>query len=129
DVVVDDSLFSRSSFGVFLRTLSGTVQGTIERCRFADGGDGVMASTNSNVVIRDSVATGNTTAGFFSGAGSSQLDVENSLVTHNNAGLRSAFGGMRVSQTTIEENTTGLFTTFGGTIASFGNNRLAGNGT
>ena len=35
---------------------------------------------------------------------------------------------MRVSETTIEENGTGVFTNFGGTIASFGNNRLAGNG-
>ena len=38
-------------------------------------------------------------------------------------------GNIRVSQTTIEENTTGLFATAGGTIVSFGNNRLAGNGT
>ena len=34
---------------------------------------------------------------------------------------------MRVSETTIEQNTKGVLACCGGTITSFGNNRLAGN--
>src|SRR6266581_1130287 len=57
-VGIADSLFSRSgNVGVILQT---NVQGTIDRCRFEDGSnDGFAASANSNVVVRDSVASGN----------------------------------------------------------------------
>jgi len=119
NLVVEDSLFTRTgNGGVFLQAGSGT----IEHCRFEDGGYGVLAGSSSNVVVRDSVASGNQ-AGFSAQAVNAQLDVENSLATHNDIGLNSN-GVIRASETTIEENTTGL----AGTIVSFGNNRLAGNG-
>ena len=86
------------------------------------------AGSNSNQVIRDSVASGNTNAGFYAQFTSSQVDVENSLTTHNAVGL-DASGKVRASETTIEENATGLLTHLSGTITSFGNNRLAGNTT
>ncbi len=129
NVVVEDSLFSRSGFGVGLDASAGTIRGTIEHCRFEDGDGGVAAGPNSVAVIRDSVASGNGGAGFEASSPGSQLDVENSLTTHNGYGLRSFTGNVRVSETTIEENTTGVAEFIGGTITSFGNNRLAGNTT
>jgi hypothetical protein len=131
-LVVDDSLFTRSGTeGVVVGAPSGTTRATIEHCRFEDGFEGVLAGPNANVVVRDSVATGNSSVGFF--VDGSHLDLENSLATHNGTGLDAVNGGnMRVSETTIEENTFGLVTTNGitiGTITSFGNNRLAGNTT
>ncbi len=121
-VVVEDSLFSRVGNGVFLQTGAGTIRGTVEHSRFEDGFAGVIAGIGANAVVRDSVASGNQ-AGFSAQAVNAQLDVENSLATHNDIGLNSN-GVIRASETTIEENTTGL----AGTIVSFGNNRLAGNG-
>src|SRR5436305_1232369 len=56
-VVVEDSLFSRCFQGVEI-TSSGTVDATIEHSRFEDGGSGghgVLARTNSDVIVRDSV--------------------------------------------------------------------------
>jgi len=126
NLVVEDSLFTRTgNGGVFLQAGSGT----IEHCRFEDGGYGVLAGSSSNVVVRDSVASGNSHAGFYATTSGSHVDVENSLLTHNNTGLAANIGGMRVSETTIEENTTGVVEFNAGTIASFGNNRLAGNAT
>ncbi len=125
-VVVVDSLFSRiSNDGVVLTTSSGTVQGTIEHCRFEGSANGVAAGGTAIVVVRDSVASGNSQVGFYDAGG--RLDVENSLTTQNGTGLRSDGGSMRVSETTIEENTQGVLAMFGGTMESFGNNRLAGN--
>ncbi len=131
NVIVEDSLFTRSgSFGVVLTTSAGTIQGTIEHSRFEDGFNGVVGEQGSNIVIRDSIATGNSDVGFSANAVGAQVDVENSLVTRNNFGLIVASGAdMRVSETTIEENNTGLAKFGTGTIASFGNNRLAGNTT
>jgi len=128
-VVVDDSLFTGNLVGLLLRTTAGTVSGTVEHSRFEDGGNGVEGGLNSNVVIRDSVAVHNVNVGFDSVFTNAQVDVENSLTAHNGSGLRAtSTGKMRVSETTIEENALGLNTT-GGTIVSFGNNRLAGNTT
>src|SRR5205823_1063576 len=102
NVVVEDSIFTGLDFGigVFLRTTGGTIRGTIEHCRFEDGQYGVDADQNSKVVVRDSVASGNSSAGFYALTG--RLDIENSLATQNNYGLQAEGGGMRVSQTTIE---------------------------
>ena len=126
-VGIADSLFSRSgNVGVIVQT---NVQGTIDRCRFEDGSnDGFAASANSNVVVRDSVASGNQSVGFLAQTGS-QLDIENSVTTHSGYGLAALNGGMRVSQTTIEENLNGVAEFGTGTITSFGNNRFAGNTT
>src|SRR5207244_490429 len=115
---VEDSVFRRCDRGVDLRG-SAAIQATIDHSRIEDGVEGVDAGPNAKIVIRDSVSSGNSDAGFFTESGG-QIDLENSLTTHNHYGLLSN-GSMRVSQTTIEENTVGL-AMFAGTTTSFGNN-------
>src|SRR5205085_7299864 len=112
--------------GVFLQTTAGhTMFGTIDRSRFENDQNGVFIGLNSNAVVRESVATGNSNAGFYAGG---DLNVEDTLTTHNNIGLYAYFGGqMYVGNTTIEDNTTGV--SADGDIRSYGNNALGGNTT
>src|SRR6266571_930317 len=116
DLFVEDSLVTRSNnIGIYIQTSAGKIRGTIDRCRVENGAsNAVFAGPNSNVLIRDSVASGNASVGFWAADSTAQVDVENSLTTHNGWGLVS-YGGMRVSQTTVEENSLGLLAV-GGTM-------------
>src|SRR5207237_88462 len=66
-VVVADSQFSHlAGTGVFLQTTAGhTMLGTIDRSRFENDQNGVLIGLNSNAVVRESVAQGNSNAGFY----------------------------------------------------------------
>src|SRR5205807_10420184 len=102
-LVVENTVVTASEFtGVELEPSAGTLLATIDHSRFEDGaGNGVEAFANATAVIRDSVASGNASVGFFSTAATSHVDVENSLTTHNGTGLGAGGipGTMRVSET------------------------------
>jgi len=95
---------------------------------------GVRAENNANVTIRDSVAAGNSTHGFhaFSTGAGVLINLENSTATNNGGGgvtTNGAAAGISISNTTIMSNAQGINTSAGGSVYSFGNNRIIGNGT
>jgi hypothetical protein len=95
---------------------------------------GVRAENNANVTIRDSVAAGNSTHGFhaFSTGAGVLINLENSTATNNGGGgvtTSGAAAGISISNTTIMSNAQGINTSAGGSVYSFGNNRIIGNGT
>jgi len=84
---------------------------------------GAAAGTGNNVMIRRSVLSGNTTAGVEADPGGA-VDVDNSAISGNGTGV-TAGGTIRLSNSDVSFNTTGL----SGTVTTYGNNRLFGNGT
>jgi hypothetical protein len=65
------------------------------------------------------------------GAAGARIQVTNSTLYENGTGLRvdGALAGMRVGNTTVNSNTTGVLTVNGGFMNSYGDNRVDGNTT
>lgn len=131
--VLDSVLRNNDGGGILVKpaVYVGTV---MDKVRLDGNFYGVRAENNANVTIRDSVAAGNSTHGFHAvstGAGI-LINVENSTATNNGGGgvtTTGAAAGISISNTTIMSNAQGINTSGGGSVYSFGNNRIIGNGT
>jgi hypothetical protein len=107
---------------------SGVVRATVSATVLEKNTTGVMALANTDVTVRDSTASDNTTTGFETGNTSARMMLENCVASGNGNGLASTQGTLRASSTTVVHNTTGLLPAWG-QLVSFGNNRVHGNGT
>jgi len=110
------------------------VRGSFHNCRFEGNGNGGLVVSGSGIVtVKDSVATGNTQAGFFAdggAVGASQMNLQDCITALNGQGITVQAGGtVRISQTQITNNTTGLNPVAGGLISSYGTNNIAANGS
>jgi hypothetical protein len=107
---------------------------SMDRVRLDGNFYGVRAENNANVTIRGSIAAGNSTNEFqaaSTGAGV-LINLENSTATNNGGSgvtTSGAAAGISISNTTIMSNAQGINTSAGGSVYSFGNNRIIGNGT
>ncbi len=95
-------------------------------------GRGLRAEDRSTVIVRNSFSTGNDNNGFVGlavGAGTVDMTLENCVSSNNGAtGIYAGSGTtVRLSNVTATRNADGLLAVGGGTIISFGNNRLLGN--
>ncbi len=93
---------------------------------------GIRAEDNSRVNMRDSFATVNTNNGFIavSNAAVVELTLDNCLSSNNGTNGVASVGPdstVRMTRTTISNNATGLLSSRGGQIMSFGNNYISGN--
>jgi hypothetical protein len=89
---------------------------------------GVSITGGSSVSIRNSVLSNNGASGLrMDGTGmSASADLDNVEIAGNATGIESIAGSItRVANSSIVQNSTGL--SIGGTVQSFGNNRVAGN--
>jgi len=139
-VSIKGTVIRNSGFaGVFVQgPAGGATHALIEDSWLENVQTGLDARGNSDVVVRNTVATGNSFAGYVSGnnpAGSpARLTVENSVASNNVTGIRASAsaGGTTVivSGNLVTSNTIGL-TNDGGTaiMESRGNNTVRGNGT
>ena len=121
--------------GILIQPTSGAkAVAVIENVNLNNNNYGVRAFDNSTVTIRNSVSSENVWAGVRSEAtsgGPVSVFVEHSQVSHNGGGGVVASGAtatLRISDTTITNNGTGISYSSGGTVCSFGNNAIAGNG-
>jgi hypothetical protein len=99
----------------------------------------IVATDGSTVAVRNSVAVSNANAGFVVSSvsgGPVVMNLEQCLVIESNATVNSAGVAasgaqavIRISNVMVVSNRLGLFVSAGGSIISFGNNRIAGNGT
>ena len=118
---------------VFLMSAAGAgVKGSFHNCRFeGNGNGGLVLSGGAIVTVKDSVATGNTQAGFFvdnNGILAAQLNLQDSISVNNGQGITAGNGGtVRISQTQITNNATGLNPTGTGQISSYGTNNITAN--
>jgi hypothetical protein len=145
--VYDTSIINMGSLGPFsgvgslaginIKPASGvTASITIERTRIDSNSFGIIADGTSGGLIRgvvsDSVVSGNINNGITvaaSGAGAAVLSVQSTTVSGNNFGLAAsgANSGMLVTQSSIMLNNTGLFTTNGGVLLTYKDNKVNGN--
>jgi hypothetical protein len=81
--------------------------------------------------VRHSNFSGNFNAGVRAAANTAVINVEDSVLSFDNAGANSAVSGalIRLSNTAIYNNVTGISIAAGATVESTGNNRVAGNGS
>ena len=141
ETTVADSVFrNNGSEGVFVSADSGFLGlMTLVRCRFEGNGyAGILASTGGRVMIRESAATGNDNAfavTSFSATDVSRMELDSCTAFHNTIWLyatslsQSASGLIRVSNSSITANTTGIVANPPFQVVSQGNNTLEDNGT
>ena len=113
---------------------AGGVNGVIDKVVFAENAFGISlnGSTNTvgtNVTVRDSSISNSDQVGIIVSTGATNTSVMaiNSSISNNVVGLSTSGAGaaIRIGSSTIFGNTTGI----SGTVLSYGNNQLNGNGT
>ena len=127
---------NNNTYGVFIKTSTGTVRASIDNCRSERNGlRGFVAANNSRVTINRSVASGNDGNGFHafsdvSGA-TAELSCEECVSSNNSFGFAvdapSGAATIRVSHSTATNNTFTGFAQFSGVFESLGNNLVRGN--
>jgi len=103
-----------------------TINAEIHNCRMQRGVTGVDAVTGSKVVVSDSVITNNTSFGLQSEGNATELNAVNNKITHNTVGVTASTSGatVRLNNNDIYLNPTQLSIAAGGTIGSYGNNKI-----
>lgn len=134
DVYVSRSVSRHNLVGFYFQSSGERIRATLQNIRAENNeGSGVVASSNSTVVVVNGIASGQEESGgvgFFTSSASSLLTLESCLTTFNDYGIYSV-GTTRVSDTTIAGNSVGVSIQMPatGSILTFGNNRVGGNGT
>lgn len=136
--VLDTIVRNCSQEGIRVAPNSGTLIAAIERSRLDKNHDGLavgnVPSTIVRVSIKDSIAVGQTNVGLRAdtqSGGVSELNVESCLVANNRLGIFSFQNGglttVRVSNTTVTDNTGVGVSSVAGQILTRGNNTVEGN--
>ena len=126
DTVIEDCGLD----GIHVSTTSGQVVMSVDNARIQDcASDGIEADDNVRGAIRNSLITHNTSAAIQTSGSNSQLNLDRVFVSYSTVGLQaSASSSVRVSDSVIAQNTTGVNAN-GGTIDSFQGNSFIGNTT
>lgn len=130
--VTNTTVRNNGSTGIAVQPSSGStaIQAFLRYLRLEGNGNaGLGASNGSRVTISHSIASGNTNYGLYanSSSGTAELNAENCVVVGNGQGVFADTGStIRISNLHVTNNPTGLGGP--GTFATYGNNRIAGNG-
>lgn len=118
--------------GIRIAPSAGTTKGVIERTVADRNVFGIAADASNgsvSVSVRESTMTGSLLSGIISvgGTGTANVMMLHTVASNNTTGIQNAGGlsTVRVGQSVISANTTGV----SGTVTSYGNNQLDGNGT
>jgi hypothetical protein len=122
---------------VFLKPgAAGSINATLDGVRMEGNLFAIRAEDRTTVAVTDSIAASNSSNGIlaFSSAQPVVIYLESCLVANNSAAAntpgiqsRGAQAVVRISNVAVVNNGNGLLPTLGGSIISFGNNRIAGN--
>ncbi len=125
-----------NSGAILLRpTLTGAASALIAGSHLDQNTFGLRVENNARATMTDSTASGNATFGVHAitpGPGAASIILERVVLSNNTTGVQAESSGLasvRISETLITSNSTGLNPLTGGQILSWGNNRVAGNGT
>jgi hypothetical protein len=131
---VKDSFFrNHTTAGVAVSAGSGTAFASLDGVRFEGNFDGLLVGAGGRATIRGSVASGNSDAGLLAipSSGTASLNVESCLVANNpGVGIEGAGAGagtVRVSNSIVTDNGTGLSQGGSATVVSRTNNTVEGN--
>jgi parallel beta-helix repeat protein len=128
----------RNNTGAGIR-LAGAVSelalASIDRVRLEANGTGLAVFDGAKASLRNSVASGNTTAlSVTVSTAPGEINIEKSLIANNATGASAqgsagATGTIRISKCTVTDNGVGLFQQTGGVLLSGGRNKFGGNTT
>jgi hypothetical protein len=135
---VTDTTFRENAYtGLSLQAPSGTLLASLERLRLLGNATGLTVYDRSKATIKNSLIAGNTNKGLYAGAGddsTSELDIENCLITHNvdgaatNSSVSGGYGIIRIARSTVTGNTNrGLAEQNSSFVYSRGNNTIEAN--
>jgi hypothetical protein len=132
-VTVQDTVAHDNGRGFFF---SDNVNASLDTVRSERNGFGVRATGTGDVVVRNSVMSGNTGNGIAAVSAGLGLvvnvTVDNTIASHNaGAGVlaQGPDASVNLSNTTIANNATGISAVSAGHVVSFGNNRIIANTT
>jgi hypothetical protein len=130
-LTVTDSIISENlNDGIRLGNSGGAVNAFIDNTRIEkNGANGMECVATSVAVIRNSSFSFNTSSGLTMNNASSSANIENSMFLGSpNHGINAIAGTVRLRGNHVTNNANGL-TCAGGTISSYGDNAVQGNGT
>ena len=132
-VFVSGSAVEGTAKGVFASGTGSKISVTVEKSRFFNNQWGVWAGDFSQVTVRDSNSSGNSSHGFVSLAnsgGTASLNLQNSTASNNGVGVQAGGGGspsvVRMTGVSLFDNGLVSYTGSGGSFVSYGNNYLTG---
>jgi len=129
--VIDTTINNMSANAVLIQAgASGSASASLQRVNLTNSAFGIKVAKGT-ASIADSTVSGSTTTGVRA-EGASRINLDNTLVSDSVGGgvvAQGATASVVLSRSTITNNASGLSVFFGGTIVSFGNNRIAGNTT
>ncbi len=135
--VLDTEIKNNSVHGIQVGTDAGfvsTVSATLDNCRLLGNTlSGIFAGGGTRLAIRHSTINGNGNVGVQvsqSSGGTTEAAIASSVLSLNSIGLFAGSGASitRISDVTITNNISAGTSFSGGTIESFGNNNIRGNG-
>jgi hypothetical protein len=107
--------------GIFVNpTGSAVVRASLDNVRMEHNTFGLKSQGTSTVDVNHSVAAGNSGAGFNTAVGTTTQNIEGSMIANNGTGIACTLGTVRVGNSAIHGNTTGV--TAGGSCFTFANN-------
>jgi hypothetical protein len=139
--VSDSVVANNMDFGVYVRpTGSGSAKAVLDRVRVENSVthgvqfEGFFTTGSVSATVSDSVSSGHGGIGFGAGGGSgtASLMIDRSTSANNGTGIfaTAANATVRIGDSTVSGNTgLGLHPQGGGVIASYGTNKVNGNGT
>ena len=131
-LIMQDVTITNCEAGVRLTTTAGTLQATLDNVRIENTDlHAVEAFSNTIVTVSRSNISHNFNAGVRAVAATAVINVESSVLAFNNgAAVNAGVAGarVRISDSAILNNTTGISIAAGGFVDSAQNNRVAGNG-
>jgi hypothetical protein len=129
---VEDTLIKNNSTtgAVIFPGGAATVDAVFSNVRFMNNNAGLAAEPRAKVTCVNCLASGNTGRGFTAeGDATPQVNLQNCISSHNGTGIAVTQGAtVRISNTQITNNTLFGLDQAGGSIISFGNNNIDGNG-
>jgi hypothetical protein len=136
DLFVKDTVIRDNLTGINLAPASGAVRASIDQSRLEGNQDGLRVAQGGKASVRNSVASGNSDAGFLAScaAGTCELNIDSCLIANNVTGVSAngvsgGVGTVRISDSEVTNNGTGLLQQGGGVLQSSGTNSVEGNST
>lgn len=130
-LVVKDTII-RNNSGTAIRVANtfagGAIAVTLENVELNSNNAGFAGNTSSRSHIINSTMSFNTGAGIAAGTGNLGVDVDGAQLFSNGTGLQLSASTTRISNMRIVNNSTGV-NFGGGTLVTYGDNRINGNGT
>ena len=130
ELAVRDTVVRNNGFvGIWINPPTGTATASIERCRLDNNEFGLdVLGAGVSATVKDSSAGGSSSYGL--GAETSgELNIENCAISSCSVGIKSTNGTVRVSNSTVTDNSTGVSAGGVGVLLSRGNNTVQGNVT